>query len=435
VLPPIIQIGAVAALTLVTVALSYFGITRNGSDRALAEKETAIVQAETANADLQVEVSRLQDRLALVTREREEAKVGSDQADSLRGEGALAKVGVIGQLKQALAQTQTELRQAEIQRATLATRLGKIEAEHSEQQGSYGQYKASIEAMAKKLNQVSAERDKAVSEKDRLRARIAVLEQKRSQRRVLHSQNLVEAFRLTGVITTEIAEPDAEPLRPEPLISDAPPEPASEPPAVAEFARRAAGEFARVLASTGLDVQRLFPQFGSKRAEGGPFVVPPKGDQPRDIGPDALEAMRSLIRSLPLSAPLDRYQLESRFGPRRDPFNRRVSFHTGLDLSAAYISPIYATAAGTVTYAGYRADYGKVVEIDHGNGIATLYGHLHRYIVSVGQTVGEHTQIGFLGSTGRSSGPHVHYEILVNDEPQDPEKFLGLARVIPAADR
>ena len=95
------------------------------------------------------------------------------------------------------------------------------------------------------------------------------------------------------------------------------------------------------------------------------------------------------------------------------------------------MSPVYATAGGIVTYAGYRGDYGKAVEIDHGNGIATVYGHLHRYIVSAGQRVSEHAQIGFLGSTGRSSGPHVHYEIRVNDEPQDPEKFIGLARVIP----
>ena len=92
-------------------------------------------------------------------------------------------------------------------------------------------------------------------------------------------------------------------------------------------------------------------------------------------------------------------------------------------------------AQRNVTYAGYVSDYGKVVEIDHGNGIATLYAHLHRYIVSVGQRVAEHEQVGFLGSSGRSSGPHVHYEVRVNDEPQDPEKFIGLARVIPAAER
>src|SRR5262249_32277590 len=181
--------------------------------------------------------------------------------------------------------------------------------------------------------------------------------------------------------------------RPELLITDAPPEAQQGSDGVAELGRRAVSEFARVLASTGLNVERLFPQLGLGRAEGGPFIPQPKAGQTDGLSPDRLEGMRSLIKSLPLSPPLDQYQLESRFGPRRDPFNHRASFHTGIDLSASYLSPVFATAAGTVTFAGYRADYGKVVEISHGNGIATVYGHLHRCLVSVGQSVTEHTQI------------------------------------------
>jgi murein DD-endopeptidase MepM/ murein hydrolase activator NlpD len=240
---------------------------------------------------------------------------------------------------------------------------------------------------------------------------------------------------LAGLITGEIAQFQTNTSGSEMLISDAAAASPRDPAGVADFGRRAVNEFVRMLASTGLNVARLFPQLGIDRPEGGPFVPPPKADLPNEISLDQLGVMRSLMKSLPLSSPVDEYQLESRFGPRRDPFNHRPSFHTGLDLSAPYMSPVYATAAGVVTYAGYLADYGKVVEISHGNGIATVYGHLHRYIVAVGQTVAEHSQIGFLGSTGRSSGPHVHYEIRVNDEPQDPEKFLGLARVIPAADK
>ncbi len=219
-------------------------------------------------------------------------------------------------------------------------------------------------------------------------------------------------------------------------ISDASPEPKDQSRSVADLARQAVAEVRRLLASTGLNVDRLFPQLAQDRGGlGGPFVAPPKADPPDAMTPDKMEELRSLMKSLPLSVPLDYYQLESRFGPRRDPFNHRSSFHTGIDLSAPYMSPVHATAAGIVTYAGYRSDYGKVVEIDHGNGIATIYAHLHRSIVSVGQRVAEHEQVGFLGSSGRSSGPHVHYEVRVNDEPQDPEKFIGLARVIPTAER
>jgi len=245
--------------------------------------------------------------------------------------------------------------------------------------------------------------------------------------------NQLKLFRRVGLITTEDTQTEAPSTRPEMVISDAPP--AAEHESLGEVARRAIGELRHLLASTGLNVERLFPQLGPNRPEGGPFVLPPTGHQPTGISPDQLDAIRSLLKSLPVATPLDSYQLESRFGRRYDPFNHRLSYHTGLDLSGPYMSPVYATAAGIVTYAGYYSDYGRVVEIDHGNGIATLYAHLHRFTVAVGQTVAEHDQIGFLGSTGRSSGPHVHYEVRVNDEPQDPEKFIGLARVIPIADR
>ena len=289
---------------------------------------------------------------------------------------------------------------------------------------------------ARDRRQATADLDRALGDRDRLRARIAELEQKPSQLDIAHGQKWTGLVHLAEASETGPSQSAAGPARAEMLITDAPPEPEDQSHSIAQLARQAVAEVRRLLASTGLNVDRLFPQLAQERGGlGGPFVALPRGDQPNGTTPDKMEELRSLMKSLPLSVPLDYYQLESPFGPRRDPFNHRAAFHTGIDLSAPYMSPVHATAAGTVTYAGYLSDYGKVVEIDHGNGIATVYAHLHRYIVAVGQKVAEHEQIGFLGSSGRSSGPHVHYEVRVNDEPQDPEKFIGLARVIPAAER
>jgi murein DD-endopeptidase MepM/ murein hydrolase activator NlpD len=281
--------------------------------------------------------------------------------------------------------------------------------------------------------QAGAAVDEVLGETDRSLERINASGASHFRRDIPDPGGLAGGLHLVGLITTELVQSEREPPRIDAVITDAPPEPEQDGKRVAEVGRRAVIQFRRLLASTGLNIGRLFPQFGPDRAEGGPFIPPPKGGQAESFSQDKLEAMRSLIKSLPLAVPLDQYQLESRFGPRSDPFNHRRSFHTGLDLSAPYMSPVYATAGGVVTYAGYRSEYGKVVEIDHGNGIATVYGHLHRYIVAAGQRVTEHTQIGLLGSSGRSTGPHVHYEIQVNGEPQDPEKFIGLARVIPVS--
>jgi murein DD-endopeptidase MepM/ murein hydrolase activator NlpD len=346
-LPPLVQVAAASAVVALAVTVCFFALARPGYERALADKQAAMLRTEAANAGLQDEVANLRDKLALAARDHRRA---------------------------------------------------------------------------------TADLDRALSDRDRLRARIAELEQKQSQ--------LDFAVRTTALIETGPSQSAADPARPEILISDAPPEPEDQSRSVVDLARQAVAEVRRLLASTGLNVDRLFPQLAQDRGgRGGPFVVPPKADPPDAMTPDKMEELRSLMKSLPLSVPLDYYQLESRFGPRHDPLNHRSSYHTGIDLSAPYMSPVHATAAGIVTYAGYRSDYGKVVEIDHGNGIATLYAHLHRYIVLVGQRVAEHEQIGFLGSSGRSSGPHVHYEVRVNDEPQDPEKFIGLARVMPAAER
>ena len=116
--------------------------------------------------------------------------------------------------------------------------------------------------------------------------------------------------------------------------------------------------------------------------------------------------------------------LSSPFGVRVDPFVHEAAMHTGLDFRGEFGEPIHATAAGTVTVAGWSGGYGKLVEIDHGNGLATRYGHLSEIDVAVGDKIRIGQVVGKLGSTGRSTGPHLHYETRVNGEAVNPQKFL-----------
>ncbi len=182
-------------------------------------------------------------------------------------------------------------------------------------------------------------------------------------------------------------------------------------------------EFEKLLRAAGLDVNKLLGGLGSRSNEGGPFVALDAA-KTTTMDPRRMAELQKLARTLPLSAPLDHYQLESSFGPRHDPINGRESFHDGLDMSAPYKSPVYSTGPGVVSFAGPMESYGKVVEVDHGHGIVTRYAHLHRILVARGQKVGAHTKIAELGSTGRSTGPHVHYEVLIDGDATDPDKFM-----------
>lgn len=117
--------------------------------------------------------------------------------------------------------------------------------------------------------------------------------------------------------------------------------------------------------------------------------------------------------------------LESGFGGRRNPFGGPgYEYHEGQDIDVPYGTPVSATANGTVVFAGWQSGYGQVVFIDHGDGISTRYGHLSQIDVLVGQTIKQGEVLGRVGSTGRSTGPHLHYEVRLNNEPVDPRDFL-----------
>jgi murein DD-endopeptidase MepM/ murein hydrolase activator NlpD len=119
-------------------------------------------------------------------------------------------------------------------------------------------------------------------------------------------------------------------------------------------------------------------------------------------------------------------QVTGSFGERIDPFNGEGAFHSGVDISSNYGHPVIAPADGVVTFADFMGGYGKAIMISHGHGIATRYGHLSGFAVTSGQKVHRGDTIGYVGLSGRSTGPHLHYEVRINDTPVNPYKYLRI---------
>lgn len=211
-----------------------------------------------------------------------------------------------------------------------------------------------------------------------------------------------------------------------------------------ESATREADELRYVLNATGIRADRFLtsPKItNSAFAQGGPFIDAANLGTASPIFIhrvnrtirvlNELETLRNVVERIPLSSPsISSRRITSPFGLRKDPIHGRLAQHNGLDFRAPRSSPVIATARGVVRFAGTRGGYGRVVEIDHGNGFITRYAHMRRYTVKKGQKVKLHDKVGELGSSGRSTAPHIHYEILYNGEPQNPERFIEAGRYV-----
>jgi len=146
-----------------------------------------------------------------------------------------------------------------------------------------------------------------------------------------------------------------------------------------------------------------------------------------------MRGLTSAARNLPFFRPTSAAAQSSSYGVRLDPFTRRPAFHSGLDFPGAGFTPIYATAPGVVSFTGVRSGYGNTVELDHGNGFKTRYAHLAGFNVRVGQRVTVGQRIASMGSTGRSTGPHLHYEVWVNGRAQNPNRYLKAGEYVQQA--
>lgn len=256
-----------------------------------------------------------------------------------------------------------------------------------------------IAAEGLELRQVVLERDMAVADRDTYAQRVASME---DQIREMESNQLLLYHRFSELAEAKIANIESS------------------------------------LSITGLDIDMMVRQQNksNRGGQGGPFIPVDEKSTMNNSGPveeslfrlnahmDRLSDLQNLLIGLPLDAPLKKFELNSGFGVRKDPFTGTYAQHLGLDMGADFKSPVSATGDGKIVFAGWDGRYGRMIEIDHGMGLSTRYAHLQRINVREGDKVQRGTNIGQLGCSGRCSGPHVHYEVLLNGKAINPLKFL-----------
>lgn len=317
---------------------------------------------------------------------------GKKAAD--RAEPSVADVPVDPAVSRELYQTH-----AQREREALYGELARLDTEMASLAQRAAMEKA-LDGVEVQLKKVTLERDLAIGEREQARTRVKELE-----------------ARLVGMEEQQLA-------------------------LVQKFTNLASDRSSKLRAAvskTGLNPQDLLDEMpeeaGAKDGQGGPFIPAELGVQTSPVIKETLGALNSkvlhmaslqaLVEALPLASPLEAaWHVTSGFGVRQDPINGSAAVHEGMDMSAEYKSPVYATGSGKVIYAGWRGRYGRLVEIDHGNGLKTRYGHLNRVLVKKGEQVDRTSLIGLLGNSGRSTGAHLHYEVIVNGRPRNPDRFI-----------
>ncbi len=320
------------------------------------------------------------------------AKLKSRAKEALK-DPAGAFTGDLDNVDLVLSKAKLERNHADERRKNLMAELNELEESMVDVVGHH-QRTPFIAAEGLELRQVVLERDLAVNDRQSLNDKVSALE---AQIREMESNQLLLYHRFSEVAETKISDIESS------------------------------------LSITGLDIDLILRQSKSRGA-GGPFI--PVNPTPENAAPlqesldglnarmDRLTDLQGLLTRMPLDTPVKQFEITSNFGVRRDPFTGSFSQHLGLDMASPYKSSVSSPGEGKVVYAGWDGGYGRMVEVDHGMGLITRYGHLSRILVKEGDHVSRGTVLGHLGCSGRCSGPHVHYEVLVNGKPVNPLKFL-----------
>lgn len=354
-----------------------------GRSLALLEKESDLVKQKAA--ELNGGAKKPQSLVSKIAFRAKEAL--SPEAANVAGSGS--------DLDLALGKAKLDRGHTEEERKNLMAELSDLESSMVDVVGHH-QKTPFIATDSLELRQVVLQRDLAVSEREGLANRVSALE---NQIREMESNELLLYHRFSEVAENKIAGIE------------------------------------NSLSITGLDIDLLVKrQKGAFPGQGGPFL--PITQAAQDSGPlqeslnllnanvDHLQDLQRLVTRLPLDAPVKNFEFNSSFGVRKDPFTGAMAQHLGLDMGVAYKTTVTSPGEGKVIRVAFDGSYGRMVEIDHGNGLVTRYAHLARAMVKEGDKVVRGTEIGQAGCSGRCSGPHLHYEVMFNGQHVNPLKFL-----------
>lgn len=335
--------------------------------------------------------------------------------------------------------------------------MRQLSGKHGQLEGAAGvevALQGRLDASQRRLSEVTEQRDDALTKLEDLRLRSLEMErrlasaQRVAEQRRSNLEDFVSTLEMTTTerddarnrmrdLTTKVGQltADVEEIRTHQSRVMA---------QLEEATRISLGELERVVKKSGVEVEGLLREIEkSYSGEGGPFIplayVAPAAAEGFPASGEAVQAtlerlerinaLRIAVERTPLRQPItEAFRYTSGFGPRRHPVTGRWTQHYGLDMAAPRGTPVLTTSSGLVKYAGRNGGYGKMVRIEHEFGFSTYYAHLNRIHVKVGDRVAKGDQIGEVGSTGRSTGNHLHYEIRRNGKPLNPRKFIEAGR-------
>lgn len=395
--PQWLQISVISIALACTGWVSYSTVSFIEHDEIVIAKDTMIADARKAYDDLLSDIAVYQRRFAELTRELE------DNHNLM-----LSLVERNATLQRNLSSVAKRLRSTESDREDVASAREQL-------RGKLARVEDDMRSLASKNFSL---RDNLVSVETDLQKVIRERNEARGRNMSLESQVAVLETRLSTLQTAQDSAVEK----------------------MTERTMAYIGSLEKVVDIAGIDLDRLLESstgIVSKEAQGGPFIPV----APEEAGGELMkklsrldehlgqwETLQAIMARLPLAAPLNTYYVTSSFGKRRDPVNNRWSAHYGTDFGGPMRSSVFAPAPGTVLQAGVKGRYGRFIEIDHGSGIVTRYGHLSQILVKRGDKVEFRQKIALLGSSGRSTGPHLHYEIVFNGKPKDPMGFIKAGR-------